>query len=136
MADLLELRDGTAALLRAVPGLDLHVGRVDQVTLDPDGRAHPYAVLWVSTGRDDPAEEAVDTTAGQLVWSFQVTAAGGDDTRALWAAGKVLSALVGARLLPSSGVVRLTADPGPVREDAAVTPSRSYLPLLFTTDIN
>lgn len=130
MADLLALRDATAALLRAVPGLDLHVGRVDQVTLDPDGRAHPYAVLWASTGHQEATNLA--GRPDLLTWSFQVTAAGGDDTRALWAAGKVLDALVGARLSPTTGLVDHDGDPGPVRQDADVTPARWYLPLLFT----
>lgn len=130
MRDLLELRDATAALLRAVPNLDVHVGEADQVRLDPDGRAHPYAVLWAS-----PGARHADALAGRvdrLVWSFQVTAAGGDDTRALWAVGRVLGALSGVRLFPEMGVLAPEPfDPGTVRVDRDVTPHRSYVPLLF-----
>lgn len=132
MRDPLELRDAAAARLWAVPNLDVHVGEVKAARLDPDGRAHPYAVLWAS-----PGTRHADSLAGRVdrgVWSVQVTCAGGDDTRALWAVSRVLTALSGVRLFPGMGLLNPddTYQPGTVREDTDVTPSRWYVPLLFT----
>jgi hypothetical protein len=114
--------------------LDVFDGSVDDagqdgVQVDPDGRAHMYAVLYFSPGRftSDRACGAPD----QLQGSFQVTAAGGDVHRALVAATKVRSALTGVRLTDGSGLVNESTDPGTVREDPSVSPSRWYVPILF-----
>lgn len=119
------------ALLEAVPHLDVFDGDVD-AQMDGDGRAHPYAVLWASPGRDDPAEERESGPAEALVWTFQITAAGGDVARCRRATARVLRALLGKRLMPEGGFMRLDFDPGPEREDRDVAPSRWFVPLVFT----
>jgi hypothetical protein len=132
MRDLLALRDAVAPLLRAVPNLDVHVGEVTNARLVPDGKAHPYAVLWVTPGNQDA--QGLCGTPDLLTWRFQVTCAGGDDTRALWAVGRVRGALLGKRLDVHTGLISELEgyDPGPVRPDTSVIPARWFLPLLFT----
>lgn len=128
------LHDAALAALVAQANLDVFDGSVDDagqpgVRLDPDGRAHMYAVLYFSPGwlTSDRACGAPSTLAG----SFQVTAAGGDVNRALTAATKVRAALTGARLSVTSGLVGESTDPGAVRQDLGVSPSRWYVPILF-----
>lgn len=132
--DVAALHDAALAALAAQANLDVFDGSVDDagqpgVRSDPDGRAHMYAVLYFSPGwlTSDRASGVPSTLAG----SFQVTAAGGDVHRALTAATKVRAALTGARLSASSGLVNESTDPGSVREDPSVSPSRWYVPLLF-----
>lgn len=120
------LRAGNTATSR----LDVFDGEVKAV-MDGDGRAHPYAVLWASPGRHDPLEERLTGTGGDHVWTFQVTAAGGDVARCRRAVTRTLTALLGKRLVPDGGRVRLDFDPGPEREDRDVTPSRWFVPLSF-----
>ncbi|WP_152185350.1 hypothetical protein [Segeticoccus rhizosphaerae] len=139
ITDVPTLHDAVLALLRAQDNLDVFDGSVDDagqppVRVDPDGRAHMYAVLYVSPGRPDPGEETVCGDPGQLLWSFQVTAAGGDTNRAMQAAAKVRAALTGVRLGPATGRIREPFDPGPAREDRDPSPSRWYVPLPFTLE--
>src|SRR5665647_3278517 len=74
--DVAALHDAALALLRTCVNLDIMDGSVDDagqpgVRLDPDGRAHMYAVLYTSPGwlTSDRAVAAPST----LGWSFQVT---------------------------------------------------------------
>lgn len=122
------------ALLETSPGLDVFDGDV-KARMDSDGRAHPYAVLWVSPGRNDPAEARESDTGRALVWTFQVTAAGGDVPRCRRATQRTLDALLDARPFPNGGLIKLDFDPGPEREDTNVTPSRWYVPLVFTLSL-
>lgn len=132
--DVAALHDAALARLVAQAHLDVFDGSVDDagqpsVRLDTDGRAHMYAVLYASPGRSDTAR--LSGIRDTLSWSFQVTAAGGDPNRALTAAVKVRAALTGTRLTTTSGLVNETTDPGPVRQDTSVTPSRWFVPILF-----
>lgn len=132
--DVSALHDAALALLVAQANLDVFDGSVDDagqpsVRLDADGRAHMYAVLYTSPGRLVAGN--LTGTPGHLAWSFQVTAAGGDTHRALVAATKVRAALTGARLSTTGGLVNESTDPGAIREDPGVTPSRWYVPILF-----
>src|SRR5665647_1579661 len=104
--DVAALHDAALALLRTCVNLDIMDGSVDDagqpgVRLDPDGRAHMYAVLYTSPGwlTSDRAVAAPST----LGWSFQVTCAGGDVHRCLTAAAKTRAALTGTRLTTGSG---------------------------------
>lgn len=119
------------ALLEAVPNLDVFDGEV-KARMDSDGLAHPYAVLWAGPGRDDPTAERESGPVDALVWSFQVTAAGGDVARCRRAVARTTGALVGKRLFPAGGFIRLDVDPGPEREDRDEAPYRWFVPLLFT----
>jgi hypothetical protein len=132
--DVAVLHDAALAALKTTTNLTVLDGSVDDagqpgVVMDPDGRAHMYAVLYFSPGwlTSDRAVGAPSTLAG----SFQVTCAGGDVRRALTAATKVRAVLTGARLTPTSGLTSEATDPGSVREDPTVTPSRWFVPVLF-----
>ena len=108
-------------------------GEVNAV-MDSDGRAHPYAVVHVSPGNLHSLDLA--GIHDVLDWRFQVTAAGGDPSRARRAIVRVRDALTGHDLVVASGVVgRVVEDPdyqpGPLREDRDVAPSRWYAPLQF-----
>lgn len=122
------------ALLEAAPHLDVFDGEV-KARMDSDGRAHPYAVLWVSPGRDNPDEERESGTGRAQLWTFQVTAAGGDVARCRRAVQRTLDALLGVRLFTEGGFIRLDFDPGPEREDRDVTPTRWFVPLSFTVSL-
>lgn len=122
------------ALLETAPHLDVFDGEV-AARMDSDGRAHPYAVLWVSPGRDNPDEERETGTGRAQAWTFQVTAAGGDVARCRRATQRVLDVLLGVRLFPDGGIIRLDFDPGPEREDRDVKPSRWFVPLTFNVSL-
>ncbi|HET7398993.1 MAG TPA: hypothetical protein VFJ94_10770 [Intrasporangium sp.] len=132
--DLEQRTQAVLMLLRGQPGLDVFDGEPD-ARMDSDGRAHPYAALYVSPGRRDPNEDAVTTGSDLLAWTFQVTAAGGDVPRARRAVTRVLAALDGARISTAGGPIALAADPGPILTDRTVAPYRSYAPLLFAVQL-
>ncbi len=138
------LEQRTQAVLGMLRTGDTPASRVDvfdgepDAVMDGDGRAHPYAALYPSPGWHDPTMETLDAAAGHLVWTFQVTAAGGDVTRARRAIDRILDRLVQRRLVVNSaehGVIRLATDPGPIQTDRGVQPWRSYAPLLFTVEL-
>ena len=113
-------------------------GRSHQVDvfLDEDGRAHIYACLYIGQGWRDPDTGAVcSTSLGPRVVTFQVTAAGGDQDRALRAAQKVVDALDGIPAPGRAGVIHLDADTGPLRVDRDPKPSRSWLPLFGRVEL-
>ena len=118
-------------LLQAAPHLDAFDGDVD-ARMDSDGRAHPYAVLWAGPGRDNPDEERESGNGEALVWTFQVTAAGGDVARCRRAVDRTLGALLRKQPFPGGGFIRLENDLGTEREDRDVSPSRWFVPLLFS----
>lgn len=122
------------ALLEAAPNLDVFDGAV-KARMDSDGKAHPYAALWASPGRDNPDEQRECGTARALVWTFQVTAAGGDVDRCRRAVDRTLAALLNVRLFPNGGRIRLDFDPGPEREDRDESPPRWYVPLSFVVSL-
>lgn len=103
------------------------------VTLvDADTRAHPYAVLYPSPGTPDRMPNA--NVADALLWSCQITCAGGDVDRALRAVDRVRDRLDGVRLTIAGLQVGVLREPefataGPLREDRDVQPSRWYAAL-------
>ena len=114
--------------------LDVFLGE-PVANLDSDQRAHPYAAVYPSPGHHDPAAAPLTDVADLLTWTFQVTAAGGDADRCMRATGRVLAVLLGWRLEATADPVRLEFDPGPMRVDRDVSPSRCYIPLLFTAPL-
>lgn len=141
------MQAAAAALVALISSANAPSARVDvfdgeeaasAVSMDSDGKAHPYAVVYAGPGLADRTQEALCGSPGQRVWSFQVTAAGGDLPRCRRAAYRVLLALEGSRINTAgitTGPVRQAADPGSPQKDATVNPPRHYLPLLFTAEI-
>jgi hypothetical protein len=104
---------------------------------DPDGRVHPYAVLFAGGGQR--IHERLAGGPDRISWRFQVTCAGGDTTRALACVDAVTAALDGRRLVAggwSSTPLQQDLDPGPLREDRDGAPSRWYLPLQYVTTLS
>lgn len=137
MIDLDKLSAAVLARLAAgnTPGnrLDVFDGEVVAV-MDSDKRAHPYAAFYAAPG--NLTGSTLCETPDELLWSFQVTAAGGDPARARSAIARVRRQLTGHLLLVDgnvAGMVRETPgfDAGPVRKDETVAPARWFSPLLF-----
>lgn len=129
-----------AAMLRAAntptDRLDVFEGEPTAV-MDSDGRAHPYAAVYVSPGAPDPwsPDRSVCDLAGVRSARVQVTAAGGDLTRAHRAIARVLARLDEQNLMIAGrefGRAQQDGDPGPVLVDRDVQPWRWYLPIGFT----
>lgn len=113
--------------------LDVFDGEVKAV-MDSDQRAHPYAAFYPSAG--NLAGSTLCETSDELLWSFQVTAAGGDPERARRAIARTRGQLTGHLLMvdgQAAGLIRETPgyDPGPARKDETVAPARWFTPLLF-----
>jgi hypothetical protein len=122
-------------LLNAVPNLDVFDGEPD-ANMDSDGKAHPYAAFYPSPGHIPLDEERMAGVGGPLVWSFQVTAAGGDPIRGRRAVTRVIDALQHNRLVPGQGRIRLSYDPGNLIVDRGVSPVRWYCPLMFDVPLS
>lgn len=99
---------------------------------DDDGRVHAYAVFYPSPGWSRAL--LADANPDTLDWSFQVTCAGGDRTRALWCIDQVRGVLHGFHVTNAAGqllVVSEVGDPGPIQRDKDVRPPRFFAPLRF-----
>lgn len=99
---------------------------------DANGRVYPYAVLYAGAGARPDEAVAVDAAPGpELTWTCQVTVAAGTTGWCLGAAALVRGALDRARILP--GVLLTETPTGQVvQPDPDTTPTRWYVPLLFT----
>lgn len=138
--ELLDLKDVVLDRLRAQPHLDVFDGSPDDagqpdVSLDPDGRAHIYAALYFGAPVASPLAESICGARDLDVVSFQVTAAGGDQDRALRAAMKVRAALTGVLLTPRSGFCREQLDQLFAQRDNSAQPVRWFVPILYALDI-
>lgn len=143
--DVRVIADLVWTVIDAIPNLTTYRGQFVDANgkpfdppLDPDGRVHPYAIVYFNGGR--AYSRRVGGGPKALSWGFQVTCAGGDDNRALAAISAVRTALTETRINPGDGVkprrlVEDEGDPGPLRRDEGVSPSRMYLPLYFYTQI-
>lgn len=116
------------------PRVDVFLGE-PTATTDGDGRAHPYLAVFPGPGQRDPFDGDLTGQAGSRLWRFQVTAAGGDEARALRAVTRVHDVLVGARLDDTTGLIREDGDVGTLLYDRTVTPSRVFVPLLFAVQL-
>lgn len=140
---VLTIADDVWAVLDAIADLNTYdgeildgEGRPTSPPNDPDGRCHSYAVYYPAPGRQTLGRLAAVPL--NVAWAFQVTCAGGDRTRCLWAVDRVTAAFMGRRFIYAdviSGKVTQAADAGPVRRDETVKPSRFYLPLLFALHV-
>lgn len=132
-ASAYDVHEQVWALLDAITGVNTYDGEVPKnPPLDPDGRVHAYAVLFMSPGR--PTALMLDGTQDSLATSFQVTCVGGSTARALWCVDQVRAQLVGAFIELDGHQHQITASetqPGPVRLDDDVKPPRHFVPELF-----
>jgi hypothetical protein len=139
VATLLDIHSVVWAKLDAIVGVNVYDGEVVDANgeatnppYDTDGRVHAYAILYMAPGNRYAG--SLNGAQTSLDGSFQVTCAGGDQTRALWCVDKVRTALIGTSVTVD-GVTRYIRareeDPGPLRRDDDVQPSRHYLPLEF-----
>lgn len=133
-------RDAIATALRTQPNLDVLVDGVDVVgeptyRLDPDGRVHMTAVLWMSIGVPVEGDDTLcgDRDLGSLSW--QVTCVGGDANRAARAALKTRAALTGQYLTGTDGRALEQFDQLAISEDTAASPSRFYVPIAYTAQL-
>lgn len=135
--DVAALATAVVARLREDPTLDVFDGE-PTARQDSDGRAHPYAAVYSTPGAQRGL--ALCSTSTEMTWSVQVTAAGGDRPRCRRAVARVRGLLLDwAPVIPGAEV-------GPLRElddyapsehvDAEVAPSRTYVPLIFVTDVS
>lgn len=129
-------KNAVLALIQAVANLNVFDAEVPETPpLDPDGRVHPYAVMWGDIGTRVNSSLALDSA--DMDWPFQVTCVGGDINRCLWAVDKVCAALVDVSPVVAGRSVwpirQEAAGPDkPIRDDK-VQPPRWYVPLLFRT---
>lgn len=131
-AVLAALRTDLGAPMR----LDVFDGDVKAV-MDGDGRARPYAAMYASAG--NLSSQSLCGTSDFLDWPFQVTAAGGDPVRARRAIHRVRARLTGVELTAGGVKFRVVEEPnyqpGPIREDRDVSPSRWFSPLQFRSQL-
>lgn len=139
---VLALHDVIMSALRAQPNLDVLDGAVDDAgeptyRLDPDGRVHMTAVLWMGVGsRYDTGQDSLCGDRDLTPLTFQVTCVGGDANRSRRAALKVRAALTGRVLLPGSGRCTEQLDPVNPRPDTTAKPARYVIPVLYQLDLN
>lgn len=117
------------ALLQGITGLNVFDGELPaDPPKDPDGRVHPYAVLFPGAGHgfSDRLNDAPTT----LSWTCRVLFVGGDSTRALWALDKIRAALTGAR--PTGGArLKEVLDQVETRVELDVLPPRTSGAILY-----
>ncbi|WP_163540835.1 hypothetical protein [Occultella kanbiaonis] len=135
MVDLRPLRLAVKARLDTITGLNVLDDASGKIPLDPDGKAHQYAVLYPGGGYNPLAGEAVCGAPGEFVWRFQVTCAGGDIDRAEWALTRVRAAILGTQLTAVSGLIREDFTPEFAIQDTTATPLRWYYPAIFTVTL-
>ena len=106
-----------------------------QPTVDPDGRMHPYAVMYSEVGRSLPV--ALEGISTALRWGFTVICVGGDENRCLWAVDTVVRVLVDAEVSVAGRdpvlVRQEIASPSPRRDDD-IKPPRLFVPVFFRAD--
>lgn len=123
--------DQVHELLGGIPSLLAFRGSVGDVPLGKDGTVDAYVVAYYSGGHG--FRPRLGGKPRHLGWSAQITCAGGNDVKVLWAVDQVRAALTGKRVIDGgrSGLLHELGDPGPIRIDRSITPVRYYLPLDF-----
>lgn len=131
------LTDAVVAHLRAAsPQLGVFDAGVDRAPSDPDGRAHPFVVVWPAPGTAD--QDRLTAALSGIVWRFQVTCAGGDRTRAAAAVDAARQALTGQRITIAAahvGRAREIGDAGPLTEEREADPSRWSTALVYSLHV-
>jgi len=124
--------DEIEALLRsqidadAMPGFRGEAG--DPGTPPGDDRVKAYWVLYCGPGTLNDDRMVPGVMVSRL--AFQITVAGGTEDRALFGIEQVRSALAGSEV--GSGLIsEQPFDPGSLRVDKSVTPSRHFAPLSY-----
>lgn len=142
--DVIAARDQLLTMMRALQHWQVFDGSPDdagqpKVDVDHEGRAQMYAVLYMGVGRPDEFQESLCGDPGHLILTFQVTAAGGDQNRALRAALKVRQALTGQHItMPAeqmSGRCREQLDALTARPDPGKAPVRWSVPMVYAVDL-
>lgn len=123
--------DEVHELLEGIANLLVFRGKVGDVPLGEDETAVAYAVAYYGAG--EPRVTRLGGRPRHLAWSCQITCAGGNDVKVLWAVDVVRGALEGVRVTNGtrSGLLHEIGDPGLPRQDRDVTPWRYLLPLDF-----
>lgn len=106
------------------------VGEVVEPVPTPPGddRVKAYWALWPGTGR--LPLDRLYPAAFVDVLPFTVTVAGGTHDRVLFGVEQVRKALAGVEI--ASGLIsEQPFDPGPVRLDLSIVPTRHFVPLLY-----
>lgn len=133
--DLYLYPDGVTARESVNPtGVDLHVGQIIAAAMDNPGTptevAHSYAVIWPWPGR--PRHRRLSRGASSSMYRFQITVAGGDIERAMYAMEQVSGRLDAARLGGmATGSLKQVLEAGPLRPDKSVSPPRWFSPLEY-----
>ena len=134
------LATAVLAQLRTDLGIPSRLGVYDgdpDPAPDLDGKALPFAVVWPGAG--SLGSVTLCDAQDVLDWPVQVTAAGGDPTRARRAVDRVRMRLAGARLDVNGTEVYLREDegfqPGPPREEKDVTPTRWFVPMQYRATV-
>jgi hypothetical protein len=120
------------ALLRAEIPDDVMAGYAGEVvepvpTPPGDLRVSAYWALWAGTGELDSGRMLPADFVSVL--RFTVTVAGGTPGRTLFGVDLVRKALAGAEI--GSGLISESFDPGPLRMDLSIEPTRHYVPLSY-----
>lgn len=131
--------DPVWALLHGLAGMQTFDGEfVDdnghpiEPNADKDGRVLGYAVYYPSPGL--VRSLTLDQIPDLIDLPFQVTCAGGDRRRAIWAVDKVRGRLSGAWLTIGGQQVQIreVANSGPVQRDDDPKPPRFHTALIFS----
>lgn len=122
------------ALLEGIEHLNVYDGELPaDPPLDPDGRAHPYAVFYGGGGHAF-GDRLNQDTATDMQWSCRILFVGGDAQRARWALDRIRAALTGAR--PTGGArLKEVLDDVTIRTETNVVPSRTSGAILYRLHI-
>jgi hypothetical protein len=106
---------------------------VPTISGDPLGRVVPHIVMYPSPGRPR-VDDQLAGFPSNLDWTLQLTMVAGYLTDCLNLIARVNVIMAGWIPVLSGGTTGrfMTDDPGPVRRDDTVNPSRFYVPQLFT----
>lgn len=117
------------ALLDAIPNLNVFDAELpSNPPLDPDGRVHPYAVLFPGAGKG--FGDRLNDVPTELSWTCRVLFVGGDTDRALWALDKIRAALTGKR--PTGGArLKEVLDQVDTRVELDLLPPRTSGAILY-----
>jgi hypothetical protein len=106
------------------------VGEIDETIETPpdDDRVKAYWVLYLGSGAI--SNDRIVPAAFVSTLPFIVTVAGGTPSRALFGIEQVRKALAGVEI--ASGLIsEQPFDPGPLRVDQAISPSRHFSPISY-----
>lgn len=121
-------------ILDAHPTLTVYTSIVEPAPpIDEGGVVRGYAVLHPGPGDDSPNNLAA--TPGALLWTFQVTCAGGNDEYTAWVIDTVRGLLTGKTLAVASTNVGVMRPPfgftPPTLTNLSVQPPRISVPLQY-----